>query len=274
MIANRSVPCDIILSHVQYQNLPEAISWLATAFGFTEHFRYGEPVSGAQLCLGAAVIMVKQADPGESSPRQLGYGTQSLTIFVEDVDGRHQRAKSAGAKILEEPHETEYGEYQFAAADLDGHHWLFSRHASDRSPADWGATIATPPDPWARLASLPRPRICYFEIPALDPHKSADFYEKVFGWNIRRRDSAHPSFDDASGDISGAWVTGREIARTPGLMPYIWVDSIEEILKRIAAHGGAIVEPVHPDSPGSSSSIALFADPAGNVLGLHQQGMD
>lgn len=274
MIANRSVPCDIILSHVQYQNLEEAIAWLGTAFGFTEHFRYGDPVSGAQLTLGAAVIMVKQADLGESSPRQLGYGTQSLTIFVEDVDARYQRAKSAGAKILEEPHETEYGEYQFAAEDLEGHHWLFSRHAHDRSPAEWGGQVSRPPDPWARPASLPRPRFCYFEIPALDPHKSADFYEKVFGWNIRHRDSSHPNFDDASGDISGAWVTGREIARTPGLMSYIWVDSIEETSKRITTYGGKIVEPAHPDSPGSSSLIALFADPAGNLLGLHQQGKD
>ncbi|HKS81358.1 MAG TPA: VOC family protein [Candidatus Acidoferrales bacterium] len=272
MISNRSVPCDIILSHVQYQNLEEAIAWLAAAFGFVEHFRYGDPVSGAQLTLGAAVIMVKQAEPSASSPRRLGYGTQSLTIFVDDVDARFQHAKSAGAKILEEPHETEYGEYQFAAEDLDGHHWLFSRHATDRNPAHWGAQVSHPPDPWARLASLPRPRFCYFEIPALDPHGSADFYEKVFGWNIRHRDSAHPSFDDASGDISGAWVTGREIARTPGLMPYIWVDSIEETSKHITTHGGKIVKPAHPDSPGSSSLIALFADPVGNLLGLHQQG--
>jgi predicted enzyme related to lactoylglutathione lyase len=272
VIPNRSLPCDVILPHVEYQNLADAIGWLSSAFGFVEHYRYGDPPSGAQLCLGAAVIMVKQADPGEASPRQLGYGTQSLTIFVDDVDARFQRAKSAGAKILEEPHETIYGEYQFAAQDLDGHHWLFSRHARDLSPADWGATISTPPDPFARLASLPRPRFCYFEIPAMDPHASADFFERVFAWNIRHRDSASPSFDDAAGDISGSWVTGREIAGTPGLLPYIWVDSIEATLKLVAEHGGKIIEGPHPDSPGSSSSIALFADPAGNALGLHQQG--
>ncbi len=75
------------------------------------------------------------------SPAQLGYGTQSLTVFVDDVDEHHARAKAAGAKILEEPHETEYGEYQYAAEDLDGHHWLFSRHVKDRSPEDWGAMV-------------------------------------------------------------------------------------------------------------------------------------
>jgi uncharacterized glyoxalase superfamily protein PhnB len=44
-------------------------------------------------------------------------------------------------RILEEPHPTEYGEYQYAAEDLDGHHWLFSRHAADRAPEDWGAIV-------------------------------------------------------------------------------------------------------------------------------------
>jgi predicted enzyme related to lactoylglutathione lyase len=272
LIPNRSVPCDVILPHVQYQNLADAIQWLASAFGFSEHFRYGDPLSGAQLFLGAAVIMVKQADPSESSPRRLGFGTQSLTIFMDDVDAQFQRAKSAGAKILEDPHETVYGEYQFAAEDLDGHHWLFSRHARNLSPADWGAWISREPNPFARLSSLPRPRFCYFEIPSTDPHKSADFFEKVFGWNIRHRDSANPSFDDAAGDISGSWIAGRETSRKPGLLPYIWVDSIDATLKLVTAHGGKIIEAPHPDSPGSSSSIALFADPVGNVLGLHQQG--
>jgi predicted enzyme related to lactoylglutathione lyase/uncharacterized glyoxalase superfamily protein PhnB len=275
MIYNRSVPADALLSHVVYQNLAQAIPWLARNFGFIEHFRYGgDPPAGAQLYLGPAVIMVRQERSGERSPKSLGGSTQSLTVFVEDVDAHFQRAKSAGANVVEDLHVTEYGERQYGVVDLDGHHWLFARHARDVSPSDWGAQIAQPPDPWARLAALPRPRFCYFQIPALDPQRSADFYEKVFGWNIRHRDSSHPSFDDASGDISGAWVTGREIARTPGLLPYIWVDSIEETLRQVTANGGAIAEAAHPDSPGSKSLIALFTDPAGNLLGLHQQGKD
>jgi len=138
---NRSVPTDIILPHINYQNLETAIAWLNSAFGFVEHYRYGEPISGAQLHLGNAWMMVNAAKEGAKSPTQLGYGTQSLTIFVEDVDAHYARAKAAGAKILEQPHETIYGEHQYAAEDLDGHHWLFSRHARDANPADWGARI-------------------------------------------------------------------------------------------------------------------------------------
>jgi uncharacterized glyoxalase superfamily protein PhnB len=142
MIKNQSLPTDTVLPHVMYRDLAEAIEWLDKAFGFREHYRYGEPLSGAQVHLGNAWVMVKQAQAGHASPAQLGYGTQSLTVFVEDVEAHFQRAKAAGAKILEEPHETVYGEFQYAAEDLDGHHWLFSRHARDLSPDEWGATLA------------------------------------------------------------------------------------------------------------------------------------
>jgi len=142
MLTNRSVPANIILPHVVYQNLADAMVWLNTTFGFAEHYRYGEPVSGAQLHLGEAWIMVRQARPGCASPAQLGYGTQSLTVFVDDVDAHFRRTKSANAKIVEDLHETEYGERQYGVEDIEGHHWLFSQHARDVSPDQWGAKIA------------------------------------------------------------------------------------------------------------------------------------
>ncbi len=145
MITNRSVPTNIVLPHLVYQNVGDAITWLSTVFGFSEHCRYGEPgglVQGAQMHLADAWIMLSVARPGRSSPLQSGQWTQSLTVFVDDVDGHYERVKSAGAKIVEELHETEYGERQYGVEDLDRHHWLFSRHARDVSPDEWGATIA------------------------------------------------------------------------------------------------------------------------------------
>lgn len=61
MLTNRSVPANTVLPHVVYQNLADAIAWLNKTFGFAEHYRYGDPVSGAQLHLGDAWIMVRQA---------------------------------------------------------------------------------------------------------------------------------------------------------------------------------------------------------------------
>lgn len=140
MIANRSVPTDAILPHVIYRDVAEAIAWLMRVFGFREHYRYGEPVSGAQIYAANACIMIKKMRGG-ATPAQLGYGTQSLTIFVNDVDAHCTRTKAAGARIVEELNETVYGERQYGVEDLDGHHWLFSQHARDLRPDEWGATI-------------------------------------------------------------------------------------------------------------------------------------
>jgi uncharacterized protein len=51
-------------------------------------------------------------------------------------------------------------------------------------------------------------KICYIELPANDIARSAEFYGKVFGWNIRKRGDGATAFDDTTGEVSGAWVLG------------------------------------------------------------------
>jgi uncharacterized glyoxalase superfamily protein PhnB len=96
------------------------------------------------LSAGLAAGLLPQRPPRRRLA-ELGYGTQSLTVFIPDVDAHYNKAKSAGATIVEDLHQTIYGERQYGARDLDGHHWLFSTHARDVSPAEWGATITTQP---------------------------------------------------------------------------------------------------------------------------------
>lgn len=103
---NRSVPSDTVLPHVIYQDIAAALPWLINTFGFTEHYRYGDPMSGAQIHLGNAYIMLTGPRSGDASPSQLGHRTQYLTVFVDPVDAHYERAKAAGAKIVEELHET------------------------------------------------------------------------------------------------------------------------------------------------------------------------
>jgi predicted enzyme related to lactoylglutathione lyase len=111
--------------------------------------------------------------------------------------------------------------------------------------------------------------VSYLEIPAVDTDKSAAFYEAVFGWSIRRRDNGHLSFDDRSGDLIGHWVTGRAVSREPGLVPYIYVDHIDDIVERIVKQGGQIVRSPYPEG---DLWVATFRDPAGNHMGIWQAG--
>ncbi len=143
-IRNRSVPTDVVLPHIEYRSVTEACDWLDHVFGFREYYRYGDPTRGVMMQAGSAYITLRSADQSARSPAQLGYGTQMLTIFVDDVDAHYLNAKREGATIVEELHETVYGERQYGAADIDGHRWLFSKHVRDVSPDEWGARISAP----------------------------------------------------------------------------------------------------------------------------------
>ena len=93
-------------------------------------------------------------------------------------------------------------------------------------------------------------------------------YEKVFGWETRKRGDGATAFDDGVGQVSGSWVTGRKPSTNPGLLVYIMMDSVASTLDSIAANGGKVVQPIGGDAP---EITARFADPDGNVLGLYQE---
>jgi predicted enzyme related to lactoylglutathione lyase len=81
-------------------------------------------------------------------------------------------------------------------------------------------------------------KICYIEIPATEIAHSSEFYKRVFGWTIRKRDDGSTAFDDTVGEVSGTWVRGRSPASEPGLLVYIMVDSVAATLEVIVANGG------------------------------------
>lgn len=110
--------------------------------------------------------------------------------------------------------------------------------------------------------------ISYLHIPANEPRRSADFYQAVFAWTLRG-DPGHPSFEDGTGHVIGAWVTYRPITADGGVLPYIYVESVDETLKRINAQGGSVVKAPYPEG---DLTVATFKDPPGNEIGIWQQG--
>ena len=110
-------------------------------------------------------------------------------------------------------------------------------------------------------------KICYLELPALDVGQSADFYARLFGWRMRRRDNGALAFDDSTGQVSGGFVAGRGAAAAPGLLVYIMVDDVAATCEALAALGGVVVQPIGADAP---AITARFRDPAGNIVGLYQ----
>ena len=111
-------------------------------------------------------------------------------------------------------------------------------------------------------------KICYIQIPATDIARSAEFYQSIFGWNVRHRPNGSTAFDDGVGEVSGEWVTGRAHSSQPGLLLYIMVDSVSETIDAIVANGGEVVQPIGADAP---EITARFRDLGGNVIGIYQE---
>ena len=94
-----------IFPTLRYQDAPAAIDWLVKAFGMDKQLvipNSDGTIAHAQLKFGSDVIMLgssKQDALGLKSPRELGGVTQSLYIYLKDVDAHYDRAKAACARL-------------------------------------------------------------------------------------------------------------------------------------------------------------------------------
>jgi uncharacterized glyoxalase superfamily protein PhnB len=145
MTGRATPPC--IVPTFRYRDADRMIAWLQQAFGFELHVRYAddEKVAHAQLTLGSSMIMLGEARD-DAYGRMVGApgdnGGKSVYVAVPDSDAVYRRAKAAGAEILEEPADQEYGDRRYAAKDPEGHHWFFAQKVKEVAPEAWGAIPA------------------------------------------------------------------------------------------------------------------------------------
>jgi PhnB protein len=132
-----------ITPYLLYEDVPAALEWLSSAFGFKERLRFtGDDgtVNHAEMVLGDGVVMMGDPGPQYRGPKKLGGVTVQLYVYVDDVDAHHQHAKEAGAPILRELKDEEYGDRRYDSEDPEGHRWSFAQHKTDVASSDWGAT--------------------------------------------------------------------------------------------------------------------------------------
>ena len=110
------------------------IRFLVEAFGFEETVVYGDGdrVDHAQLDwpLGGG-IMLGSARGGPDDAFALTPGTFGAYVVADDVDALHERAVKAGAEIIREPFDTDYGSRDFAARDPEGNLWSFGTYRGE-----------------------------------------------------------------------------------------------------------------------------------------------
>jgi uncharacterized glyoxalase superfamily protein PhnB len=123
------MPSCTVIPVLAYEDLAAAIDWLCWAFGFTERWRAGS--HRAQLAIGAGAVALT-AQPVDAAC--------TVMVRVEGVDGHYEQARQHGARIVQSPTDYPYGERQYTAEDLAGHHWTFSESIADVAPEEWGGT--------------------------------------------------------------------------------------------------------------------------------------
>jgi uncharacterized glyoxalase superfamily protein PhnB len=112
----------------KYADARTAIDWLVTAFGFTPHQVHEGPdgsIAHAELTLDTGMIMVGQ---GKRSGERPAADEWSVYVAVDGIDAHHDRAKAAGAEIVQELRDTDYGSREYGARDIEGNVWSFGTY--------------------------------------------------------------------------------------------------------------------------------------------------
>jgi uncharacterized glyoxalase superfamily protein PhnB len=121
---------------LRYRDAAAAIEWLCQAFGFERHLVVegeGGRIAHAQLTFAGGMIMLGSTayDAFGSltrQPREAGGVTQSPYIVIDDADAHHARATAAGAEIVMELKDEDYGGRGYSARDPEGHLWNFGTY--------------------------------------------------------------------------------------------------------------------------------------------------
>lgn len=132
-----------IIPGLRYRDAHAAIAWLCKAFGFEKHAVYDDDRGGvahAQLTYGGGMLMlgsVRENDFGRhiAQPDEIGgRETQCAYVVVADCKAHYEHAKAAGATIVEDYAEKDYGGAGYACRDLEGHLWSFGSYDPWHTP--------------------------------------------------------------------------------------------------------------------------------------------
>ena len=147
MLTNRSAPHARVTPVLTVADVRSAVAWYAEVFGFVEHVRIGE---GHRSQLGLpdgppAELVVAEVRPGRRTPEQ--ERSHQVMLKVADVASVVEAAVALKARLVEPPHDWEYGERQATIDDPFGHQWVLNQTLTDVAPEQWGGNTVSPRPP-------------------------------------------------------------------------------------------------------------------------------
>ena len=126
----------MIVPSLRYRDAAAAIAFLCEVFGFTRRLVIPGPegtIGHAQLTLGGGMIMLGSAQnrdfgPHVKTPQEVGANTQSAYVIVPEIDAHYEHAKAAGAEIVMDIEDMDYGGRLYSALDPEGNLWHFGSY--------------------------------------------------------------------------------------------------------------------------------------------------
>ncbi|HEX2016373.1 MAG TPA: VOC family protein [Solirubrobacteraceae bacterium] len=112
---------------------------------------------------------------------------------------------------------------------------------------------------------MPSP-VLHFEIAAREPDRLQDFYRQAFEWKIDADNPMNYGLVDTGSDDGIRGGIGPAGDSGGGPTFYIAVGDLDAALARISELGGKTL--MEPSAVPGGPTIALFADPEGNRIGL------
>jgi uncharacterized glyoxalase superfamily protein PhnB len=118
-----------VIPYLLYADVEAAAEFFRSAFGFEEVDRQVGAAGGVHLEFETELggrIYAGQPPPGYRNPGDVGR-TAIVYVIVSSVDAHHDRAKAAGATIVEELVDTPFGHRRYGCRDPQGHEWSFAQ---------------------------------------------------------------------------------------------------------------------------------------------------
>jgi predicted enzyme related to lactoylglutathione lyase len=113
-------------------------------------------------------------------------------------------------------------------------------------------------------------KVGWFEIAGGDGKKLQEFYGELFGWSLDANNPMNYGMVQADDAGLGGGVGAAPPGGASHLTVYIEVDDLQAALDKAEKLGGKTVNP--PMDVPEGPSIAHFADPEGNMVGLMKAG--
>jgi len=116
----------MVTPYLVAENGPALLDFAVQAFGAEEMMRAETPMGGVhgEVRIGDSMLMMGGGLPGKKFPGSLH--PNALHVYVQDADAVCQQAVKAGATLIDEPRDQEYGERSGTVKDLAGNYWYIA----------------------------------------------------------------------------------------------------------------------------------------------------